>query len=145
MASTVTKLHTNKDAMNNATTNEVADLTHRVQLGTMLTPLKRTFTGLTSAAAQNLTLIDATGETTGVANPNRLAALTFTTLRVTAGAAAAGARFMTDVGGTPSTTVATLSDDGKTVTFEAAVTAFVAEYIPRPAVDMNSQYEVIPS
>ena len=106
----------------------------------MVTPLKRTFTGLTSLAAQDLTLIDGTGETTGITNPNRLAMLTPTAIRVTAGAAAAGVRFIGDTGATPSATVATLSDDGKTLTFEAAVTAFIAVYVPRAAEDPNNNF-----
>jgi hypothetical protein len=34
--------------------------------------------------------------------------------------------------------VALISDDGKTITFQAAVTAFVIEYIPRSSVDLTA-------
>lgn len=141
MPVTTTQTNTVQRELDRAEPETIADCFRKVALGTILTPLKRTFTGLTSAASQNLTSIDGTGETTGATNPKRLAALSIATLRVTAGAAAAGARLVTDVGGTPSATVATISDDGKTITFEAAVTAFVIEYIPRPSVDMTSQFE----
>jgi hypothetical protein len=127
-------------AMNNGDPAALAQAAEQAKLGKMLTPLKRTFTGLTSLAAQDLTAIDGVGETVGPANENRKALLVGATLRVTAGAAAAGARILTDVGGTPSATVATISDDGKTVTFEAAVTAFIIEYMPRAAKDMTSAF-----
>jgi hypothetical protein len=98
----------------------------------MLTPQKLSLTGLSSSATHNIT------DTAHGGNP---AVQNWTTLRVTAGAAAAGARLLTDVGGTPSTTVATLSDDGTTIVFEAAVTGFVLEYTPRAAVAMTSPLE----
>jgi hypothetical protein len=47
---------------------------------------------------------------------------------------------MTDAGGTASATVALLSDDGKTLTFEGTVTDFVVEYIPRASTDMTSDF-----
>ncbi len=43
-------------------------------------------------------------------------------VRVTAGAAAAGPRLVTDAGGTPDANTATLSADGATLSFEADVT-----------------------
>ena len=54
--------------------------------------------------------------------------------RVTGGAAAAGPRVITDEGGTPDATagqlaVATLSADGKTLTFEANVTDAELSYL----------------
>jgi hypothetical protein len=135
---TATANTTLQSALDQARPGQTDDALRLMKLGTMLTPLKRTFAGLTSAAFFDLTTIDGTGETTGASNPKRVAALSVATLRVTAGAAAAGARLVTDAGGTPSATVATISDDGKTVTFEAGVTAFVIEYIPRSNTDMTS-------
>lgn len=135
---TTTAVTTLKSALDNGNPNQLGDIAAKIKLGTMLVPLKRTFTGLTSASSFDLTLIDATGETTGIANPNRVAAQAIATLRVTAGAAAAGARAVTDAGGTPSAALATISDDGKTVTFEAGVTAFVVTYSPRAAVSMTA-------
>jgi hypothetical protein len=134
---TATATATLKSALDKANPNQLGDIFSKMKMGTMMTPLKRTFTGLTSAALFDLTTIDAAGETTGVANPNRVAAQSIDTLRVTAGAAAAGHRDVTDVGGTPSATLATISDDGKTVTFEAGVTAFVITYSPRSTVAMT--------
>ncbi len=135
---TVSVATTLKSALDKGNLNNLATCVQKMKLGTMLSPLKRTFTGLTAAASFDLTAIDATGETTGAANPNRVAANAIQTLRVTAGAAAAGHRNVTDVGGTPAATLATISDDGKTITFEANVTAFVITYLPRSAVDMTA-------
>lgn len=131
MATTVTKTESLKDALDQANPNRVADALAKAKLGTILTPLKKTYTGLASAAAHDLT---------DAAHGSGPAALSVATLRVTAGAAAAGARYMTDAGGTASSTVALLSDDGKTITFEGTVTAFVIEYIPRSNTDMTSNF-----
>jgi hypothetical protein len=57
-------------------------------------------------------------------------------VRVTGGAAAAGPRQVTDAGGTPSATVATLSADGATLTFEGTVTDAVISYDAAPDVDL---------
>ncbi|MEE9592243.1 MAG: hypothetical protein V3W28_01530, partial [Thermoplasmata archaeon] len=78
---TTTAAFTVKDALDEANPSRVAAALAKVKLGTLLSPLKRSFTGLASAAAQDLTAIDATGETTGTANPNRLAALSVSALR----------------------------------------------------------------
>lgn len=56
------------------------------------------------------------------------------TLRVTAGAAAAGVRALADAAGTPSATLATLSLDGATLTFEANVTTFIITYFGASAI-----------
>lgn len=141
---TATAVTTLQTALNNAHLAQISDILAKVRLGTMLTPLKRTFSSLTSATTQDLTLIDGTGETTGVNNPKRLAALSVTTLRVTAGTLATGPAIITDAGGTAAAIGATnnhvvlLSDDGKVLTFQAAVTGFVIEYIPRPFTDMTA-------
>lgn len=137
MSTTATAERTLKQVTDDANPNDLPDALRALKLGTTLRPLKRTFTGLTSAVSHDLTAIDGTGETAGKANPNRLAALVVGTLRVTAGTLAAGPAIVTDAGGTPTAIgtgtahVATISDDGKTITFQAAVTAFVIEYIPR--------------
>jgi hypothetical protein len=119
----------------------------KMKLGTMMTPLKRTFTGLAAAAAFDLTAIDGTGETGGSSNANRLAVLAPKTLRVTASGTAnsVGSYATTDASGaTVSPTaganvgLALLSDDGKTVTFPTTVTAFIIEYVPRSAIDMTA-------
>lgn len=144
MSTTKTVTPTVQSELDKARPDQIADLLRLMKMGTMFTPLKRVFTGLTAAAAFDLTQIDATGETVGATNPNRLAALSVTTLRVVTGATV-GPRVVTDVGGTPGAPgangpgVATLSDDGKTLTFEAGtVTAFTIEYIPRAQTTMTS-------
>jgi hypothetical protein len=156
MASTRTITETPQNLLDNADPNLVPDLLRQVKLGTHLTPQKQTFSGLTSAAAQqvfgnNAAAIAAAAFATPGVNTNVEPPATFlpailsvTSLRVTAGAAFAGSRIVVDSGGTPlagdagGPGVAVLSDDGTTLTFEAAVTGFVIEYIPRPAVNMTS-------
>jgi hypothetical protein len=96
-----------------------------------LQPTKVTFTGLALASS-----FDITSGPLGGQPP----ALAIAALRVTAGAAAAvGSYAVTDVGGTPLSPaagtvvgLATLSNDGKTITFPGGsdVTALVLEYIP---------------
>jgi hypothetical protein len=131
-----------QSALDQARPGQTDDLLALIHLGTMLTPLKRIFTGLASSATQNLTEIDATGETTGPSNPNRLAALLISTLR-----SAAAVYIVTDAGGTASAPgasgpgIALISDDGTTITFPSAVTAFTIEYMPRSYTPMTTTYD----
>jgi hypothetical protein len=152
----MTTPRTVRSVLDDANPNDVPDALHKTLLGTTLYPLKRTFTGLTAAGEFDLTTIDGTGETTGAANTNRLAALTVTSLRVTAettGTDATGSYAITDASGTGlnplnSTVVglAKLSDDGKTITFLSTdVTAFVIEYIPRVLSTTQWDAEFAPS
>lgn len=147
MTSTTTKPETLKDLLNAANPNELADVLQKVQLGTVLAPLKRVFTGLTAAASFDLTAIDGTGETAGATNPARQAALNVNYLRVDASGTAASVGNY--IPGPPTSTllippgganagvgVARLSDDGKTLTFPNTITDFTISYIPRPAADM---------
>lgn len=131
-------------ALDEADPNLIADAIRQSKLGTMLTPLKRTFTGLTAAASFDLTTIDGTGETVGVTNPNRLPALLVENLRITASgtAGSVGSYVAGDVGAvmivppggaSVAVGVARISDDGKTVTFPNTVTAFVISYLPAAA------------
>jgi len=138
--STTTATDTLQNELDKSNPNTIPDALRKIKLGTVLTPLKRTFSGLASAAGHDLTAIDGTGETAGANNPKRLAALCINTVRVTAGAAAAGVRMMGDSGATPSSTVGKISDDGKTITFEDTVTGFVIEYIPRSSTDMAADF-----
>lgn len=144
---TATAARSIKDVLDKGIAAEIFDAIALIKLGTMLTPLKRTFTGLTAAAAFDLTAIDGTGETTGATNPKRLAALAVGALRVTASGTAnsVGSYAVSDVGGTPlsptasaNVGLATISDDGKTLTFPTTVTAFTVQYIPRAAVDLTT-------
>jgi hypothetical protein len=147
MATTATKTRTIRDALNTAKEGEMDDALAKVQLGNHLAPWKVTFAALTSAAAQNITTAAALAAATmGSLSPAAARAddftqlppiLSVTYLRVTAGAALAGTRIVGDAGATAlagdaaGPGVALLSDDGATLTFEAAVTGFVLGYIPR--------------
>lgn len=128
---TTTFKDTLKSALDRGNLNQIADVLAQMDLGTMLTPLKLTKTGLTAADHFDLT---------SAALGSNPAILAIVALRVTGGAAAAGVRKIGDAGATPDANTIALSDDGKTITFEANVTDFVIEYIPRPAVDMNGPY-----
>lgn len=132
MAQTATKVNTIKEVANSGNLNQLANVMAKAQLGNMLQPVKLTKTGLTAAAS-----FDITSAALG-SNP---AIGSIQTLRVTAGAAAAGHRNVTDAGGTPAATLATISDDGKTLTFEANVTGFVLTYTPRSAIDTGTKFE----
>jgi len=129
--STTTKTNTIAAEMNKGNANTIADVAQKVQLGDMLQPRKLVKTGLTAA-----TSFDITSAALG-SNP---AIGSIQTLRVTAGTAAAGHRNVTDAGGTPSATLATISDDGKTLTFEGNVTGFILTYTPRAAVDTSGVF-----
>jgi hypothetical protein len=149
MSVTATAAETLKVALDEANPNKLADALRKVALGTILAPLKRTFTGLTGASC-DLTATDGVGETAGAANPNRLAALRINTLRVTGVTASTdiGSYVASDAAGTGVTAndsavvgIATISDDGKTITFpNGDATDFVIEYIPRPAADMTAAF-----
>lgn len=144
-AQTTTKTETIQAALNQANLNELPECLKRVKLGNVLGPAKVTFTGLTSSATQDITTTaaKAAGVISGLdldVGENLPAINGVYSVRVTAGAAAAGPRQMTDAGGTASATVAKISDDGKTITFEAAVTAFVLSYVPRSSTALSSAY-----
>ncbi len=137
---TATQKDTLQVALDRATPGQTDDALQKVKLGTILTPLIRRFTGLVSGTVHDLTLIDATGETAGVANPKRLAALSVTSLRD-----ATGNMIVTDSSGsavafTGANGVAILSDDGKSITFPTAQTAFDVVYVPRSGTDMADDF-----
>ncbi len=147
MSTTKTFTNTFQEALEQANPNFLADVLRLLALGNFFAWIKVTFAGLTSAAAVDITTAASLSKATivGWATDEVNAALppigNVQALRVTAGAAAAGARFITDAGGTPSSTVATISDDGKTLTFESTVTGFVLEYQPRPAHAMTDIWQ----
>jgi len=125
-------------ALNNALPPTLPDAMRSGQIGYALSPVKVTLVGLASATSFDITTaaVKAAATIVGIdpalpAGTNLPAIGHISSVRVTAGAAAAGPRQMTDVGGTASATVATVSDDGTTITFEAGVTAFVLSYFPR--------------
>ena len=141
---TTTFTPTLQSTMNDANTNEVSDALRQMKIGTMLSPVKVTVTGLASATAIDITTAAVFAASTVTGLGTQAIALPpildITALRVTAGAAAAGLRQIGDSGATASATVAKISDDGKTLTFEAGVTGFVLLYSPRSATDLQSTY-----
>ena len=125
-ASTVTATKSLGTQLDQADPNTLADVLRQVQLGTILTPLKKTLT--LSAFGTVFTL-----------NPPALTVNTFRVSDNTGGNAAVGARFIGDAGATASSTVAKLSDDGTTITVEGTgALAAVVEYIPRSATDLTA-------
>lgn len=126
-----------QSALDEANPNKLADALQQVKLGSVLTPVRATFTGLADVAAHDLT--DAAhGELAPILVP--------LSVRVTAGTGAVGNRALIDAAGTPAAPgangvgLATLSADGKTITFEAGVTAFIVEYLPRSYVDTSADF-----
>jgi hypothetical protein len=106
-----------KTALDTANPTNLPDALKKVLLGTLV------------AGRNSVVVAQASAATVPLSPP----ALTGTVMaRVTAGAAAAGPRTITDAAGTPAATVATISDDGATLTFEAGVTGAVISYVPRP-------------
>lgn len=138
-----------------ANPNLLGDLLRAMKFGLMCSPIKVTVTGLTAAAAIDITTAAVKAAATivgaSLATGENLPAIGHIVgLRVTGvGTAATGPRAVTDAGGTPaapptatayagaSVGLATLSDDGKTLTFEGTVTGFVLYYVPRSAVVMT--------
>jgi hypothetical protein len=123
-------------ALNEANPSRAWAAVQLAKLGDAMRGFQKTLTGLTAAASFDLTTIDDPDDTS-IKLP---AALVIGSVRVTAGAAAAGVRQISDAGDTPSATLATLSDDGKTITFEGNVTAFIINYIPKE--DLSVDFEV---
>ena len=143
---TTTMQDTMQRALDRANPNEVADLLKLTKLGHHLANTKVVAAGLTAAASFDVTTaaVRTASTITGLSldtGENLPAIGVVKTLRVTTvGTAAAGARLVTDAGGTASATVALLSDDGKTLTFEGTVTGFVLEYMARSFTDMTANY-----
>lgn len=149
-----TKKKTLADVLNEATPGILDRALAQVKLGRMLKPVKVTVAAITAAAAVDITAIDRSKITInqGLDDLGSTEALppilAVTALRVTAvGTGELGPKHVTDTGGTPATKgaggsvgVATISDDGKTLTFDGTVTGFVLEYIPRSAADLGNEY-----
>lgn len=142
---TTSKTETIQEILTLANPNQLADALRKVDLGNKLATVKAVFVALASAAAQDITTAaaKAAATVTGItldSGENLPALGAWVTLRVTAGAAAAGPRKLVDAGGTADANNALISDDGKTITFEAAVTAFVLTYQPREAVALTTKF-----
>lgn len=130
MSVTATKADTLKLELNNADPNKIADALQQVALGDMLTVQKD---AVTQTAATTVVLTSVTAL--------KRAALMIQSVRVTAGAAAAGLRQIGDSGATASTTVCKLSDDGATLTFEDTVSACTIVWIARPAKALTAEFK----
>lgn len=120
-------------ALNEANPSRAWAAVQKAKLGDAMRGLQKTIT-ITSAASFDLTTIDDPDDT----SKKLPAALVISSLRVVTGTAA-GIRQISDAGDTPSATLATLSDDGKTVTLEAVITVFVINYIPKE--DLTANFE----
>lgn len=141
--------------LDTASITTLADILRQVKLGTHLTPLKVTFTGMASSATQQFT--SAANFAFATVNQGPVgkfaaqgvlpAALSIETLRVVTGAGQTGPVAVTDSGGTAVAATVTyagtalISDDGTTLTFAGAVTAMVMEYIPRAAVNLGANFD----
>jgi hypothetical protein len=150
--STATATQTLGAALDQANANQFPEALSLVKLGTLLGGYDVTFSGLTSAAAQDITSAASFSHATinsGTAPPpggTLPPILIEQSVRVIAGAAAAGVRVLADPGATAtagaagSPGIALLSVDGKTITFEAAVTGFRIQYVPRPFIPLSSAF-----
>lgn len=122
---TTTTNETIASALDKADPNKLADLLAKVKLGQLLTPQKR---AISQSAAATVTL-----------DPPALGIAT-TYANVTAGSAAAGVRSIADESESPAATLATLSDDGTTLTFEDTVTDVIVDYVPRSDTDITTDF-----
>lgn len=123
--------YTVKSGLEQVNPNNAADALRKLHLGLREEGVKVTVASSAQSPA---------GRTGTIESPKVTVALAVATfdppiaaiksLRVTTGAAAGG-RLILDAAGTPTTTAATISDDGSTLTFEATITGFVISYIPR--------------
>ena len=153
----MTTTRTVRAALNQADLSEIQYLLNsKVKLGDFLSTVKAVFAGVTGAASYDITTaaMKALATITGIelGDGENLPPIRFVrSLRVTAATTAnsVGSYAITDASGTVVTPtaganlgIAKLSDDGKTLTFASAdVTAFVIEYGPLPATDLDATAE----
>lgn len=128
MSVTVTSAPTLGLALEQANLNTLADALRLVNLSKMVEPQK-----LTVAQTAALTV------------PLDPPALLVQSVRVTAGAAAAGLRQIGDAAATASATVCKLSDDGSTLTFEANVEGAIVVYMARSEAALDSLFPASPA
>lgn len=164
MAVTTTKAGTLQTELDKANPNTLGDALAQIRLGTILTPLKVSVTGMNATSAVNLTLLavasggavtlSSVGSTGGAPLAALPPVLQCLALRVTGttgttGTASPGPRVITDAAGTAAggvspqnIGVALISDDGTTLTFDGAVSGFIIEYMPRANAPMSTSYPV---
>lgn len=143
-----------RNQMNNGDPAQIATVARKVNLGTMLSEIKVVVTGLTAAAAIDVTTaaVKAAATITGMTllTGENLPAIGFVrNLRVTASGTAGslGTYGISDASGTAivppggasaALGIATLSDDGKTLTFPNTITAFVLTYYPKAYTSLDT-------
>ena len=166
MSTTTVLVETLAKALGESDPNRLADALRTYGIGLHLSPQKYTWLGPSggSTAVNITTAAFLAGASAGAKTPalpqglsGLPAALDVCTLRVTTGpSGAVGPYGVTDAGGTPQALslggpsgaqtltvpgLATLSDDGTTLTFPVAVSGFVIEYIPRSLVDVTLPFD----
>lgn len=151
-----TKPLTIQQVLEKADPNTLADALRLLGFGKLLAPIKVVITGLSAAAAVDITsaAAKAAATITGIDEledgENLPAIGSCLALRVTASGTATslGVYQLGDAGATPivppggagaAVGVARISDDGKTITFPNTVTGFVLEYMPRPKVAVTTE------
>lgn len=144
---TTTFEQTIRRVLNLANPNDIADALRKVKLGNMMSKVKVTVTGAGSSAtilptgAAFRTNGTVTIEGIDLADGEELPPIgTLLNFRVTAGAAGVLGRYPVGQGFAPTTTTVAVHSDGSTLTLEAAATAYIFEYMPGPAVDLDTQF-----
>lgn len=155
---TSTKPRTLQDVLQDANPQNLADAVRKTNANAFKV-ITVTFAALADVAAHDITTAASKAGITALAGVDALADGEMlpaigqvVSLRSTAGTIAVqGAHVMADAGGTalvPNAAhagVALLSADGKTVTFQAGVTAFVLSYVPRSATALTDVFAPYPS
>lgn len=150
---------TKQQELNRGKPDKIATVFQAMKLGNMLAgSVKVTAAALAPAATFDITTaaVRAASTISGLdreSSDNLPPIMVVKTLRVTASSTAnsVGSYIVSDAAGTAlsptagaNVGIALLSDDGKSLTFPSTVTAFVIEYVPRPAVDITSSlYPVV--
>jgi hypothetical protein len=124
--------------------NTLPDMLRTQRLDRMFYPIDVTCTITSAASIDITTLVSVASGAGGVATATSPLELgealppirNARSLRVVTGTAT-GARAISDAGATPTTSLATLSQDGKTLTFEAAITVFRLVYFGASAISPN--------
>lgn len=142
---TTTRTETLQRVLDQGNPNTMGDVARLQKAGHMACVIKATVTGATSTTIQVIT------DLVGVANVTvagidlddgePLPAIQLvSSCRVTAGSASATLRQVADSGASATTSNVLLSDDGTTLTFEAAVTGFILVYTARSYTDMTDEF-----
>ena len=159
MSVTGTKAPTVQNVLSKANLNDLADVLRKVDLGKKLATVKIVVAALAATAAVDITTaaVKAAATITGIAldtGENLPPIGVVSTLRVVASGTAGslGPYIVSDAGATPAIPptatayagaaigVASLSNDGKTLTFPNTVTAFTLTYQPREAVVLTTGF-----